>query len=87
MITVITRQVNMPDFYGGFQNSFSYKGFELDFTLPVCKAGRFCGNYGYLSTLYGALKNKRCKRQRPVEKARRYSQCAQSYHHIRQRAL
>ncbi|WP_162915422.1 TonB-dependent receptor [Paraflavitalea soli] len=48
----------MPDFYGGFQNSFSYKGFELDFLFQFVKQEGPGINYGYLSTLYGALKNK-----------------------------
>ncbi len=48
----------MPDYYGGFQNSFSYKGFELDFLFQFVKQEGPGINYGYLSTLYGVLKNK-----------------------------
>jgi len=48
----------MPDYYGGLQNSFSYKGFELDFLFQFVKQEGPGVNYGYLSYVYGIMKNK-----------------------------
>ncbi|WP_276482776.1 TonB-dependent receptor [Paraflavitalea pollutisoli] len=48
----------MPDFYGGFQNSISYKGFELDFLFQFVQQEGPSINYGYLSTAYGIIRNK-----------------------------
>ncbi|MDF2188201.1 TonB-dependent receptor [Paraflavitalea sp. CAU 1676] len=48
----------MPDYYGGLQNSFSYKGFELDFLVQFVKQEGPGVNYGYLSYVYGIMKNK-----------------------------
>lgn len=47
-----------PEFYGGFQNSFSYKGFQLDFLFQFVKQEGPGVNYGYLSSSYGTLNNK-----------------------------
>lgn len=48
----------MPDYYGGLQNSFSYKGLELDFLIQFVKQEGRLLNYGYMSQPYGSLNNK-----------------------------
>ena len=48
----------MPDFYGGLQNTFVFKGFELDFLFQFVKQEGKLLNYGRLSGVYGALRNK-----------------------------
>lgn len=48
----------MPDFFGGFQNTLSYKGLSLDFLFQFVKQEGSGVNYGYLSSVYGALANK-----------------------------
>ncbi|MBO9632470.1 MAG: TonB-dependent receptor [Chitinophagaceae bacterium] len=47
----------LPDYYGGFRNTFSYKGFELDFLFQFVKQEGRDINYGYQSLQPGALKN------------------------------
>jgi TonB-linked SusC/RagA family outer membrane protein len=47
----------MPDYYGGFRNTFSYKGFELDFLFQFVKQDGRNINYGYLSQQPGSLQN------------------------------
>ena len=47
----------MPDYYGGFRNTFNYKGFELDFLFQFVKQEGKNINYGYLSQQPGSLKN------------------------------
>lgn len=48
----------MPDFYGGLQNTFVFKGFELDFLFQFVKQEGRLLNYGRLSGIYGGLRNK-----------------------------
>jgi len=49
----------MPKFYGGIQNSFTYKNFSLDFFFQFVKQEGPLLNYGYLSYSNGsALRNK-----------------------------
>jgi hypothetical protein len=48
----------MPDYYGGFRNTFGYKGLSLDFLFQFVKQEGPGINYGYLSTAYGTLSNK-----------------------------
>lgn len=47
----------MPDYYGGFRNTFNYKGFELDFLFQFVKQEGRNINYGYLSQQPGSLQN------------------------------
>ncbi|WP_232282874.1 TonB-dependent receptor [Pedobacter sp. BAL39] len=47
-----------PKFYGGMQNSFSYKNWSLDFFLQFVKQEGPLLNYGYQSTPYGFFGNK-----------------------------
>ncbi|WP_165798321.1 TonB-dependent receptor [Chitinophaga costaii] len=46
-----------PDFYGGLQNSFSFKGFTLDFLLQFVKQEGPGIDYGYGVSAIGALAN------------------------------
>jgi TonB-linked SusC/RagA family outer membrane protein len=49
----------MPEFYGGIQNSFTYKNFSFDFFFQFVKQEGPLLNYGYLSYSNGyALRNK-----------------------------
>ncbi len=48
----------MPDFFGGLQNTLSYKGLELDVLFQFVKQEGPLLNYGYLSQPYGGLYNK-----------------------------
>ena len=48
----------MPKFYGGLQNSMSYKNFSLDFFFQFAKQEGPGLNYGYLTYSNGYLKNK-----------------------------
>ncbi|WP_157986466.1 SusC/RagA family TonB-linked outer membrane protein [Chitinophaga alhagiae] len=48
----------MPDFFGGLQNTFSYKGLELDVLFQFVKQEGPLLNYGYLSQAYGTIYNK-----------------------------
>ncbi|MCX2492889.1 TonB-dependent receptor [Pedobacter sp. PF22-3] len=49
----------MPKFYGGIQNSFTYKNFSFDFFFQFVKQEGPLLNYGYLSYSNGsALRNK-----------------------------
>lgn len=48
----------MPSYYGGFQNSFTYKNFQLDFLLQFVKQEGPGVNYGYMSNPLGVMKNK-----------------------------
>jgi hypothetical protein len=47
-----------PSYYGGFQNNFTYKQFQLDFLFQFVKQEGPTVNYGYLSDSYGAFGNK-----------------------------
>jgi TonB-linked SusC/RagA family outer membrane protein len=47
-----------PKFYGGFQNSLTYKNLSLDFFLQFVKQEGPLLNYGYTSTPYGLRFNK-----------------------------
>lgn len=47
-----------PKFYGGFQNSFSYKKWSLDFLFQFVKQDGPLLNYGYQSQPYGVRINK-----------------------------
>lgn len=47
-----------PVFYGGFQNSLTYKDFQLSFLFQFVKQDGPQLNYGYLSTSYGSMANK-----------------------------
>ncbi len=48
----------MPDFFGGLQNTFSYKGLELDVLFQFVKQEGPLLNHGYLSRAYGTMYNK-----------------------------
>lgn len=48
----------MPDFYSGFSNTFTYKGFELDFLFQFVKQEGPLLNYGRLAGAYGEVRNK-----------------------------
>jgi len=48
----------LPKFYGGIQNSLSYKNFTFDFFFQFVKQEGPGLNYGYLSYSNGILKNK-----------------------------
>lgn len=54
----VTLGKTMPDFYGGFQNSFVYKSFELDFLIQFVKQEGHLLNYGAWTTAYGTFRNK-----------------------------
>jgi hypothetical protein len=54
----VTLGKTMPDFYGGFQNSFVYKSFELDFLIQFVKQEGHLLNYGAWTTAYGGFRNK-----------------------------
>ncbi|SMC74409.1 TonB-linked outer membrane protein, SusC/RagA family [Pedobacter africanus] len=47
-----------PKFYGGFQNSLSYKNWSLDFFFQFVKQEGPLLNYGYTSVPYGSRVNK-----------------------------
>lgn len=47
-----------PKFYGGIQNSFSYKNWSLDFFFQFVKQEGPLLNYGYQSSPYGVRVNK-----------------------------
>ncbi|WP_127125871.1 TonB-dependent receptor [Pseudoflavitalea rhizosphaerae] len=53
----VTLGKTMPDYFGGFRNTFNYKGFELDFLFQFVKQEGRNINYGYLSRQPGALQN------------------------------
>lgn len=57
-VDFVTLGKTMPDYYGGLYNSFSYKGFSLDFLFQFTKQEGPQLNYGYLSSQYGARANK-----------------------------
>lgn len=57
-VDYVTLGETMPAYYGGLQNSLSYKGITLDFLFQFVKQEGPQLNYGYLSGTYGALANK-----------------------------
>lgn len=54
-VDYVTLGKTMPEFFGGFQNSLTYKGFSLDVMLQFVKQEGPLLNYGYLSEPYGAM--------------------------------
>ncbi|MGF6850211.1 TonB-linked SusC/RagA family outer membrane protein [Chitinophaga sp. W3I9] len=57
LATDITKSVNVdPQFYGGFQNSFSYKGVSLDFLFQFVKRTGQDLTYGYSSGAAGLFR-------------------------------
>ncbi|WP_158618101.1 SusC/RagA family TonB-linked outer membrane protein [Chitinophaga lutea] len=48
----------MPDYFGGLQNTVSYKGLELDVLFQFVKQEGQLLNYGYSSLAYGVMYNK-----------------------------